>query len=293
MVAVALALPGALAAMAAAGQSVELRWKLEAETDLVYRTTVLSETELPQGMGTTTMRMEITARWSVLEVDGDGNAGVRVTTDRARMSLDGPMGTISADSADETGSGPPFDAVRAIADMTYAVTLDPRGALVGMSGVQEMKETLRARTSDPSAQAMIDQMLDEEALRGQWAQGMSTFPADAVGVGSSWENTFEWPLPAIGSMTVTAAHELESRDGDVVVIGSSGTISLADDAEASPGIPVKFGDATMTGTNRFDAGRGLLLGSESTMALEMTVAMGGQETVLNMVTTATLELVEE
>jgi hypothetical protein len=48
----ALALPGmvAAAAMPTAVQRVELAWKLEAGTDLVYRQSVHSETELPQGM---------------------------------------------------------------------------------------------------------------------------------------------------------------------------------------------------------------------------------------------------
>ena len=68
----------------AAMQRVELMWKLEPGTDLVYRDSQQVETELPQGMGTSTMRWDSTQHWSVLEVDGDSNATVRLTPGRCR-----------------------------------------------------------------------------------------------------------------------------------------------------------------------------------------------------------------
>ena len=87
------------------------------------------------------------------------------------MSLDGPMGATSVDSADQGSSGTFLDVVKAIAGTSYTVILDPRGALVMMSGLEEMREALRAQMPDPSGQAMLDSMLSDEALRSRWAQG--------------------------------------------------------------------------------------------------------------------------
>ena len=291
----ALALTGIAAAAAApaAAQGVELRWKLEAGTDLEYHLSVQSESELPQGRGTSTMRQDITQRWSVLEVDGDGNATVRVATERVRMSMAGPMGTTSVDSADGTGSGSPLDAVTAMAGTSYSVVLGPRGTLVGMSGVEEMREAVQSRIPDPSTRFLLDQMLSEEALRSQWAQGGYELPTEPVSVGSTWENTFVTPLPTIGSLSAATSSVVESMDGDVVVIGSAGTMSVADAAPAPSPVPMSLGDATMSGTTRFDAGRGLLLGTEGAIALQMTMTVAGRETVIDTVTTLTLELVEE
>ena len=81
-------------------------------------------------------------------------------------------------------------------------------------------------------------------------------------------------------------------DGDLVVIGSSGTMSLADGAATASPIPLKLGNTTIVATSRFDAGKGLLLGTESTMLLQASMAMGGQEIVIDTVTTVTLELFE-
>ena len=220
-------------------RDVSLTWKLEPGTDLVYRLSMRSESELPQSMGTSTMHMDTTQRWSVLEVDSDGNATVRITTEGVRMEIAGPMGTMTVDSADETRARSPLDAIRVMVGTSYSVVLDPRGALLGMSGIDEMIDGLRARIPDPSARTMLDQMVSEEALRAQWRQGMLSLPGEAVGVGSTWENTFTLPLPLVGSMTVATSHELESLDEEVAVIHSSGTMGLADDALASSraGIP--------------------------------------------------------
>lgn len=93
-------------------------------------------------------------------------------------------------------------------------------------------------------------------------------------------------------MTAATSYRVESMDGDIVVIGSLGTMSHADDAVTSLPFLLTLRDTTILGTSRFDAGKGLLLGTESTMSLQASMAMGGQETVFDMVMTVTLELIE-
>ena len=284
----ALVLAGVAAAMPAAAQSVELAWKLEPGTDLVYRQSQQVEIESPQGMRTSGMRSDSTQRWNVLEVGGDGNATVRLTTEQ--MNLDGPQGATGADSADRGASGTVLDAV---AGTSYTVVLDPRGVVVEMSGLEEMREALREQVRDLSSLPMLDGMFSDEALHSRWAQGSLALPTGPVGVGSTWDSDFTSTIPGFGSMTVATSYRVESIDGDLVVIGSSGTVSLPDGAAvvALP-VPVQFGDTTIVGTSRFDVGKGLLLGTESSMRLEMTMAIGGREIVTGTVMTTTLELIE-
>ena len=296
--ALALGGTGAAAAQPAAMQTVELTWKLEPGTDLVYRESQQYETELPQGMGTSSMRSGSTQRWSVLEVDGDGNATVRVTTEQVQMNLDGLMGGIRVDSAAQGGPGTFLDAV---AGTSYTVVLDPRGVVIEMSGLEEMREALREQVQDLPEQvqdlpslAMLDGMFSDEALRSQWAQGSLALPTEPVAVGSTWDSAFTSMVPGFGSTTVATSYRVESIDGDIVVIGSSGTMPLPGGALSSVPIPVQLGDTTMVevGTSRFDAGKGLLLGTESTIRFDMTMAIGGQEMITETVITTTLELIE-
>ena len=164
-----------------------------------------------------------------------------------------------------------------------------------MSGLEEMREALREHVRDLSSPilAMLDGALSDEALRSQWAQGSLALPTGPVGVGSTWDGSSTSPVPGFGSMTVATSYRLESIDGDLVVIGSSGTLSLPDGAaDVLSSVPVQFGDMTIIGTSRFDAGKGLLLGTESTMRAEMSIAIAGQEIVTETVMTTTLELIE-
>ena len=289
----ALVLAGAAAVMSAAVQRVELAWKLEAGTDLVYRESQQVETELPQGMGTSTIRSGSTQRWSVLEVDGDGNTTVRLTTEQVHMNLDGPIGAPNVDSADQEGSEAFLDA---FAGTSYTVVLDPRGVVVEMSSLEGMREALREQARDLSSPslAMLDGMLGDEALRSEGALGFLALPTEPVAVGSTWDSDFTSLIPGFGSMTVAIRYRVESIDGDLVVISSSGTLSLPDGA-ADPlsSVPVQFGDMTIIATSRFDVGKGLFLGTESTMRVEMTMAILGQEMVTEMVMTTTLELIED
>ena len=289
----ALVLAGAVAVMHAVVQRVELAWKLEAGTDLVYRESQQVETELPQDMGTATMRSGSTERWTVLEVDGFGNTTVRMTTEQVHMHFDSPMGSTNVDPADQGDSGTFLDAV---AGTSVTVVLDPRGVVVEMSGLEGMSEALRAELRDLPVPALLDSMLsDDEALRSQWAQGsfLVPLPTGPVGVGSTWDSDFTSPIPGFGMMTAATSYRVESIDEDVVVIGISGTLSLPDGAAASSLVPVQVGDMTIVGSSRFDAGKGLLLGTESTARVEMSVAIVGQEMVIKMVMTTTVELIED
>ena len=148
---------------------------------------------------------------------------------------------------------------------------------------------LREQVRDLPSLSMLDGMLSDEALRSQWALGSLALPTEPVAVGSTWDSDFTSLTPGFGSMTVATHYRVESIDGDLVVIGSSGKMSLPDGAAASSPVPMQFGDITIVGSSRFDAGKGLLLGTESTTRVEMTMAIVGQEMVAEMVMTTTLE----
>ena len=285
---VCLLSPGA----AFAAQETELRWKFEAGTDLVYRMSMMNESELPQGMGSATTNMEMTQRWSILEVNGDGDATMRVTIDRVRLSMVTPMGTVSVDSTDEASTGSPLDALKVLVGTGFTQVLDARGELLEMSGLDELRETLGARGADPALAAILDQTLSEEVMRNQLGQGGIALPDETIGVGSTWDSTATIANPVSGAMTVAMAFEVESVDGDLVVIGSTGTVSLEPGATPQLPIAVEIGDSAMVGTTTFDTGRGLITVNQSTMNIQMSMTMGGQTNVIESAVTMTMELVE-
>ena len=275
-------------------QSAELRWKFTEGTELVYKLTVYSETELPQGMGTSVTDIESTQRWEILEITDNGDATIRLTTDRVRMSMQALTGNFTVDSAEETpASGTPLDAIAAMAGISYTVVVDATGTLKSLEGLEEMREKLLQAMPDPSMAAILDPMLTDDTLRSQWQQGIYAMPEEAVSVGTTWNRSFTVPVPMFGNMTTDSQYEVEAIDDGVAVIASTGTMSIGESGDSQSPMPMQFNHMDMIGSARFDIGRGLLLRSENTMTMEMSMAMGGQETVMGSIATITLELVED
>ena len=274
---------------AGAEPGIELAWKLDTGTDLVYRVSMDSEIVLPQGMRTFTSNLETSVRWNVLDVDADGNATVRVTTERVRMRIDGPTETASVDSADGARSGSPLDSIRALAGTSYSVVLDPRGALVGVSGLDQVRDALRAGGRDLSDWDVLKPLAGLEAGPEQWSQYWKALPEGTLGVGSAWESEYELPVPRIGSIALVGADKVESIDGDIVVIGSSATLARNGRAAAAPPGTLDLAELTTLGATRFDAGNGRLLDAGNTVRARYIVIEYGEEFVIDEVTSIRTE----
>lgn len=275
-------------------QSTELRWKFTEGAELVYRMTMYNEMELPQGMGTSVTDLETTQRWEIIEIADNGDATIRLTTDRVRMSMQSPMANMTVDSAEETPpSGTPLDAITAMAGTSYTVVIDATGTLKSLAGLEEMRETLRQAMQDPSIAEILDPMLTDDTLRSQWQQGIYAMPEEAVSIGTTWNRSFTLPVAMLGNMTTDSRYEVEAIDDDIAVIASMGTMSIAESGDRTSPMSMQFTRVDMIGSARFDIGRGLLLHSENTMTMEMSMALGGQEVVMASIATSTLELVEE
>ena len=265
---------------AAAARDVELRWKLETGTELVYRLVAEIEMEyegLP-GVDTVTPTLEVTTRWNVLDVDGAGDATVLVTVERLQMRVDTPTRTISLDSEDESP-----DQMGDVAERQYSMILDPHGRIVSTYGVDELGESWH-RTADPYMQALVG------PLASQWGQYGLILPEGAVGVGFAWEVPSESPFVPPGS-TVINSHDIEAIEGDVVVIGTAATWP-SPPTFVEPDVSMRIGEMVRVTTSRFDIGKGLLVASDGTTTNEATMTLDDGERVVetDTVMTVTVEL---
>ena len=105
--ALGLAVALSASALQASAQQVTLHWQFDTGTELVYRNTSHVETELPLGQGTSVTDQVQTIRWSVLDVAPNGDATVRITTDRVQISMESPMLNLTYDSeTDEVPDDP-------------------------------------------------------------------------------------------------------------------------------------------------------------------------------------------
>lgn len=283
------------------GQQVTLKWKYQEGAELIYRQTMTSETEIP-GQGMATTENIFTQRWNVLEVADNGDATVQVTTDRVQMSMDGPMGAMSADSAsDEKASAPQMKPFMAMAGMSYTLVLGPNGELRSMAGLEELRQRVREALAAEGMGAMLDQALgrslSEDTMKSMYQQGIQSFPEGQVGPGDTWDLSFDLAVGLIVSMTTHLKFTLESiedRSGaTIAVISSFGSIEIAPTEDGPMAGMMQIGNAATIGTMEFDVDRGLLLKSTGSTTMEMTLKLGDQEQVMSTISNVTMELVED
>lgn len=284
-----------------AAQQVTLRWKFDPGQSLVYRMTMSQETELPNGMGVAVTEMTTTTRWEVLDVSDEGDATVRVTTDRAQMRMDGPMGSMTADSASETPPGDPVgQMVTALAGVSYNLVFDSSGQLKEVAEIDGLREQLAdAGGSNPAVSQALEQFASEDGIKDMMARGMVAFPDGPVGPGDTWDYDYDMELPMLGTMSIAMVMTLngtEERDGSsIALIDSAGTMAFIPDD--SPGNPaagmMDLADATLAGTTEWDVDRGMLIRNSGDTTMQMNINAGGQPMSMVMVMHVTMELVED
>jgi hypothetical protein len=276
-------------------RQVTLGWRFDPGVELVYVQAVSSEIDMPQGMGTTTSEIEFTHRWTVIDTpSSDGETRVRLTTERLRATISTPMGTMAMDSDDPAASfGPGLEGLAGIAGSSFILVLDPSGEIRAVEGLEQVRQRIAGATGNPMASALLSQSLSDEGVRNNWEQGLfHAFPADPVEPGSTWEHTANIQAPMPGAMSMSTTYTLESiedRDGIIVaVISNVGSIDIAPGA-AMPAV-MQLGTMATTGTSEFDVNRGVLLRSQATTTMEMSMSMGGREMAFGSIGTMTMEL---
>lgn len=302
LLASALCLAVALTACARQGsaQQVTLRWGYEEGTEFVYRMNNYTQTELSPDQGISVFEQALTMRWSVLEVAPNGDATVRITTERVQINMESPMLNLTYDSeTDEVPDNPQAKIFSAMVGTSYTIVIGPEGTVKSLEGMDQLREAvLEAMGSEMAgiADTMIGQMFNDETMTSMMQGSIQTFPERAIGPGDTWSTSSSFPIPMLGTMRASldfTLERIEERDGGTVaVISNIGEIQIGDAGDSQLAGMMQLGKSAIIGTMEFDVDRGLLLENTVTTTMEMTVAAGGQEMVIGTITTLTMELIE-
>lgn len=264
---------GGLAPTPAAAQEVLLRHQFTAGSE--HRYEMVQRTIVPvPGMGEMVQEQRQVILMEVLSVESDGTARVRQTIESVRMTMDSPMGVQSFDSESGEASDPAFAPLTALAGTGSEFTMAPDGRVVDFGDfgawIEEMLEGV-----GPEARGMLGEAFTEEALESMIRQSVQVLPPEALSPGDSWEHGVSLPA-AFGSLESTTVYTLrgvETMEGRAVaVLDVSGTVGQLIPESGNPmAAMVEMSGGDMEGELRFDMDRGIFLGSELTMTLEMAV----------------------
>ncbi len=138
-------------------------------------------TDITFGMGT---------KLDVLDVDGAGNTQIRYTFTWCMAKQTGPMGTVSYDSAQQTTPPAGTEPVAALVNQSYVVKLSPKGRVLDVSGVEQMKAAVQKKLppgADAGPMGSIAAMfLDKQGVKEMTESLMGVYPDKPVEQGQSW-----------------------------------------------------------------------------------------------------------
>ncbi len=265
----------------ATAQEVDLRWQFQPGQELVYELTQVSDTETPTGIVSQTQVQ--TQRHTVLEVDDDGTARLRVTTDRMNVVAETPMGRQEFDSDDPERGSPELAMLGGMVGTSFEMTLRSDGRVLEVSGLDQMVDEMveQMAQEDPGAagqmREMMEGMFGEEAMESTMQQGVQPLPRDPVAPGGGWEFSLTQSL-GFGSLRTEAFYtlrEVVAEDGrSIAHIDVEGSIGDFQPEEGHPmGGMLEISDGSLSGEVHFDIEAGVLSWSEVSTTIHME-AMG-------------------
>lgn len=213
--------------------------------------------------------------WETLKVDQEGNAKVKVTLSRVKMSMDGPMGKVDIDSKDPNE---PDDAigkilgqvVKGIAGMEMTFTADPTGDL---KDVKVSEGTVKKLKGLPGLDK-LGEMFTPDNFKSM-VSGNMVLPKDAVAKGKSWTQKTNTKMPfgkVSGETKYTYEGTIEKGGKQLDKIAVKPEVKIETDPNAP--IQIKVKDNKGKGYVLFDNATGRIAEStnETTMQMELEIA---------------------
>jgi hypothetical protein len=259
----------ALALAPAQGDAVTLKWNLK-PGDVFYSKNVTSMDMKIGVMGQEIdQKQDINAvmRYKVKSAEGTGLV-LELTYMDMQMKMAGP----AAGAADQ--------ATKAIKGATITATLNDKMEITKIDGQKKLVDDLAA--GDPTAKAMLQSIISEDAVKQMFSSLFAIAPGKAVKVGETWTNTDTMDAGGIGKITAESKHKLAKVSGDTATIDTTADMKFK--AGTGEGLPFKITKADFkiekfAGTSQFDVKAGRLKESKSEMSMNgtMTIGVMGQE----------------
>lgn len=175
--------------------AVELKLKLEKGETYYQKTavqqrvtqTVTGNKQVAEQNVGTGLEME------VLDVDPNENMRIQCTYIWSAFEQPSAMRVIYYDSSERTSMPPGAEGFAALLGRTFTLTLSPRGEVLDVNGVEQMRQAVLAALSEdvraaPTMSAVMP-FLYEESLSEMIASTMAVFPDRRVLEGNSWSRT--------------------------------------------------------------------------------------------------------
>lgn len=222
------------------------------------------------------MAMTFEVTWTILKVDSQGNGTVQFKFNSAKISMDGPLGKVEADSKDTKEPDDPLgkafnQIVKVMAATEAKGVMAPTGEL---KDVEISKETLEGVKKLAGAEKFAE-AISPDAIKSNF--GSLVFPKEEISKGKSWSHKVESKTPSMGKTIIDYAYTYEGPvkkdSGTLERISVKPSVKM----EADPASKFKFEvkDSKGNGEILFDNKMGRLVESTAQLRVEMSIDANG------------------
>ena len=216
--------------------ATQLQWKL-AKGKTYYQKTVVDQRitqtlmgqqqKIEQGTGTG-------LKLQVLDVDAQGNMRIQYTYLWTRFKQAHPTAQLDYDSARKAAVPAGAEGFAALIGQSYTVTLTPKGRVLDVNGVEQLKQAVLKKLSasaDPGPlAAAVAAYMDKDSLKQMTEAGTAIYPDKPVSPGDSWNKDLSMTIgfPVI----IQSKWTLQKEEGGVATLALAST--LRSDPDAPP-----------------------------------------------------------
>jgi len=215
----------------------------------------------------------------VLDVDAQGNMRIRYTCTWSMFKQTGGMAGIDYDSGRQPTAPAGAEPLAALLGQSYVVRLDPKGEVLDVNGVEEMRDAVHKKLP-PGAESgpamnVVNPYLDKQKLKEIIESAMAVYPDKPVEQGESWSEKKALTL-GFGMLT-ESKWTLQKREAGVATIATASSVRSNPDAPPmdSQGMKVKFDvSGTQEGTIRMAEATGLITTNQNRQLLKGEIQVG-------------------
>ncbi len=225
--------------------------------------------------------------------DSAGWKKMHATISRIAMNMDagGMKINIDSDHPDTANSANPMGKIgqvfSAMKGGQFSFTINDKGEVGYVTGIQEMMQKALSSFNDPSitagAMAGLSKSFNEEQFKQNLEQSFGIYPDKAIKPGDSWQKSMTINNNGI-VMKADNTYTLESVENNNANIKIVSKISSGGDSTQMGGMKTKL-DGTMNGNMRFDISTGMPMSGQTNMQMTMQVENQGNTVPINMTMT--------
>jgi hypothetical protein len=293
-------------AVQAPAQEVKLTWEFQKDKPIYQElTTVTKQTMKVMGMDITQNNTQtFIFSWTPKEQDAAKNW--IITQKLIAVKMDTEIGgAVTKYDSTATGAQATNNALgeffKALVGSEFKITLTPELKIIKIEGRDEfVSKLVRA---NPTMEAILKQILGDEALKQMADPAFAAIPPKAVKKGETWERKLNLNMGPIGTYDTTNTYTYEGKDGKLDKIKVDTKLKyIAPGPAAAGSLPFKIKAGTeltsksATGTVYFDNEKHRLDHSDMKLNLEgkLEIDVGGTSTEvnLNMEQTTTVKITD-